>query len=247
MMPSAQQKELEPALETADRKEADLHGLLREIHAAKISNLNSVHLRGTILFAEGETSRGVYMLRSGRATVSISSSEGRVVMLRVAQAGDVLGLNSVLQNAPYDTTVKTLELCRTDFISRADLMDLVQQSEAGAKVILNLVSQELGELTNRAKLLLLPQTVIGRLAKLLLEWTKTNGSDGAEVARLDRAFTHEELAQMICSSRETVTRLLTTLTKESIIRVTPGSILIRDRLALEKMAHGDNGHIKGDR
>jgi CRP-like cAMP-binding protein len=144
-------------------------------------------------------------------------------MLRVAQAGDVLGLNSVLQNGSYDTTVKALEPCRTDFIPRAQLIELMEQSEPGARAILKMLSRELTELTDRAKLVLLPQTVSGRLAKLLL--------DGA----LDKFLTHEQMAQMICTSRETVTRLLTTLSKQQVIRVTSDSILILDRLALEQI------------
>lgn len=240
-MPSAQQKEIEePALVAAERKRADLQSLLGEIHAAKIGNLNSVHGRGTVIFSEGEPARGVYILRSGRATLSISSSEGRVVMLRIAQTGDVLGLNSVLRNLPYDATVKALEPCRTDFIARSELLEFIQQNEAGAQAVLNVLSQELTELTERMKLLLLPQTVNGRLAKLLLELSKVNGSDAT---RVDRVFTHEEMAQMICTSRETVTRLLASLSRGSVIRITSNSILISDRLALEKVALGDGRHI----
>ena len=152
-------------------------------------------------------------------------------MLRMAQAGDVLGLNSVLQNGSYDTTVKTLEPCCTYFISRVELIEFMQQSQAGAQAILKLLSRELTELTDRAKLLLLPQTATGRLAKLLLDWSNGHGS-------VDRVLTHEEIAQMICSSRETVTRLLATLSRQQVIRVTSGSILINDRLALEKIARG---------
>ncbi len=208
--------------------------LLREIHASKIGHLNSLHGRGRVLFTEGDPARGVYVLRTGRAAVSISSSEGRVVLLRIAQAGDVLGLNSVMRDCSYDTTVKTLEPCRTDFISRVELIDLMQQSSAGAYAILKVLSQELAELTHRSKLLLLPQTVRGRLARLLLEWSKDNGS------RLDRVLTHEETAQMLCTSRETVTRLLAALTRQQVISVTSDSILIRDRLALEKITRDDN-------
>jgi len=149
-------------------------------------------------------------------------------MLRLAQPGDVLGLNSVLRNASYDTTVKTLEPCRTDFISRAQLLELMQHSGAGAWAILKMLSRELTELTDRAKLVLLPQTVTGRLARLLLEWSRGNGA----AAKL---LTHEEIAQMICSSRETVTRLLATFSRHQLIRVTVDSILILDRLALEKV------------
>jgi CRP/FNR family transcriptional regulator len=226
-MPNASQVEIsEPS---RDESRADLGLFLREIHATKIGHLNSLHGRGRVLFTEGEPVRGVYILRSGRAIVSIVSSEGRVVLLRMAQAGDVLGLNSVLRDATYDTTVKTLEPCRTDFISRVELIDLMQHSSAGAYAILRILSQELTELTDRAKSLLLPQTVSGRLARLLLEWSKDNGS------RLDRILTHEEIAQMICTSRETVTRLLAAFSRQQVISVTSDSIQILDRNALEKL------------
>ena len=102
--------------------------------------------------------------------------------------------------------------------------------------ILNMLSRELTELTDRAKLLLLPQTVSGRLAKLLLEWSKKSSSNMSGAVRVDRAFTHEEIAQMVCSSRETITRLLANLSKQQIVRVTSDSILICDHLALEKLA-----------
>ncbi|HEX7772096.1 MAG TPA: cyclic nucleotide-binding domain-containing protein, partial [Pyrinomonadaceae bacterium] len=159
-MPSARQIEVDqPSNGQAD---VDLYSLVREIHGSNIHKLNSLHGRGTVLFAEGEPARGVYILRTGRATVSISSSEGRIVMLRLAQAGDVLGLNAVLRNCSYDTTVRTLEPCRTDFISRVELFELMQQSHAGAQTILRILSRELTELTDRAKLLLLPQTASSR-------------------------------------------------------------------------------------
>ena len=229
-MPNARQVEIEESSnDQQNGSRAGLCLLLREIHASKIGHLNTLHGRGKVLFAEGEPARGVYILRTGRAAVSISSSEGRVVLLRMAQAADVLGLNSVLSNGSYHTTVKTLEPCRTDFISRLELVELMQQSSAGAYAILRILSQELTELTDRAKLLLLPQTVSGRLARLLLEWSKDNGS------RLDRLLTHEEIAQMICTSRETVTRLLATLSRQQVISVTSDSIFILDRLALEKI------------
>lgn len=235
-MPSAQHREIEePLVIPLDEQRADLPSILRALRPSNNGNLNSLHGRGKVLFAEGEPARGLYILRTGRATVSISSREGRVIMLRLAQPGDVLGLNSVLQNRPYDTTVKTLEPCRTDFLARSELIELQDQSHAIASTISELLSRELSELTERAKALLLPHTVNGRLAKLLLEWSKENGS---ATARVDRVLTHEEIAQMICSSRETVTRLLASLTKQQVIRVTTDSILICNRCALEHIAEG---------
>lgn len=226
-MPSAQHVELnEPAGVPAT---GDLYSLLNAIHASNIRNLNSFHGRGKVLFAEGEPARGVYILRTGSATVSISSSEGRIVIPRIAQAGDVLGLNSVLQSAPYDATVRTIEPCRTDFIPRAELLELIETSHAGARVVLKLLSHELTELAKHTRSLLLPQTASARLAKLLLEWSRKS-------VRIERVFTHEEIAQMIGSSRETVTRLLASMSRSKIIQITPDSIVIHGGAALEKMA-----------
>lgn len=230
-MPNAQKIEIdEPAGLAMNHAGIDFPSLLQAIHAANVSNLSLLHPRGRVLFAEGEPARGVHLLRTGRATVSISSSEGRVVILRLAQAGDVLGLNSVLQKGTYETTVKALEPCRTDFISHTDLMDLMRKSQTVTHAITTILSRELAELTNRARSLVLPQTAVAKLARLLLELSRQNG--------VDRIFTHEEFAQMICSSRETVTRLLANLDKRQIIRVTSGAIAICDRAALQTIAAG---------
>ena len=229
-MPSAQKQETDEGAELAmGRPGADFRSLLQAIHSSNISNLSLVHPRGKVLFAEGEPARGVFILRTGRATASISSSEGKLVILRIAQAGDVLGLNSVLRNASYNITVKTIESCRTEFIPRKELVDLMERNQPTAQTIAQLLSREVAELTDRARLLLLPQTANAKLAKLLLEWSE-------HAPQITKSFTHEDLAHMICSSRETVTRLLASLNRRRIIRVSPDSILISDRAALQKIA-----------
>lgn len=236
-MPSAQQKETEePAGLAMNRPGADFRSLLQAIHSSNISNLSLVHPRGKVLFAEGEPGRGIFILRTGRATVSISSSEGRLVILRIARPGEVLGLSSVLRNASYNTTVKTIELCRTDFMPRSELADLMERSQPAARAISQILSWELVELTERARSLLLPQTANAKLARLLLEWCEDSRTSKSCKMRITRTFTQEEIAHMICSSRETVTRLFTNLNRHRIICVTSDSILISDHAALQKIA-----------
>ena len=222
-MPSAQEIQTDPGPATI-RSGADL------LQTSNGGRLSLLHPRGKILFAEGEPARGVFILRTGRATVSISSSEGRVVILRIAQPGDMLGLNSALRNASYNTTVKIIEPGRTDFIPRKQLVELSESNQRVAQTISQMLSREVAELTERARSLLLPQTANAKLARLLLELCDEAG------AQIARTFTHEDLAHMICSSRETVTRLLAALIRRQIIRVTPDSIVISDRLALQKLA-----------
>jgi len=233
-MPSAQH------VETNERWErtagSDLRSLLDEIPALNIRNLDSLHGRGSMLFAEGEPARGVYILRTGRAAVSISSSEGRIVILHMVQAGDVLGLNAVLRNSTYEATVRTLAPSRVNFIPRAELMGLVENSDAAASAVIKLLGRELAQLKSRARSLLLPQTACARLAQLLLQLTKEAEGERARV--IDKVFTHEEVAQMIGSSRETVTRLLASLSRRQIIRITSDSIFIHDRTRMEEIARG---------
>ena len=206
----------------------DLRSLLGHICVSNTRNRTRFHDRGTVLFAEGDPARGVYVLKRGSAAVSVSSSEGRVVILRLAHAGEVLGLNCVLCNSFYDTTVKTLAPCCIDFMSRAELIEFIERNQAGANALLRLLSRELSQLTERTRSLLLPQTASARLANLLLEC-------GRESTRIEKVFTQEEIAQMIGSSRETVTRLLTALRRRNIIQITSDSVVIRNRGALEYM------------
>ena len=236
-MPSAQQQQIHELSRVAtEGLRADVQSLLHAIHAFNISHLSSLHPRGKVLFAEGEAARGVFILRTGRASLSIASSEGRVVILGIARAGDVLGLNSVLRDSVYNTTVKTIEPCRTDFSGRAEFIELIERSQPGAQAVLQILSREITEVTNRARSVLLPQTANAKLARLLLDWCDEAGVSDSDVVRIDRVLTQEEIAQMICSSRETVTRLLAGLTRRRIVRITSDTILIYDRTALERTA-----------
>ena len=223
------------------RQNGDLRSLLTQVCASNIMNQPRFHNRGIVLFAEGEPPRGVYILRTGSAAVSVSSSEGRVVTLRVAHAGEVLGLNCVLSNSFYDTTVKTLAPCCVEFVSRGQLIKFSEKSQASANVLLSLLSRELTQLTERTRSLLLPQTATARLANLLLECSR--GS-----TRIEKVFTQEDIAQMIGSSRETVTRLLTEFRRRNVIQITSDSVLIRDRTALENMLEpkDQSGHLLRD-
>ena len=81
---------------------------------------------------------------------------------------------------------------------------------------------------------LLAPSSAGKLAKLLLSWT--NGHDGDREVRVRTELTHEEMAQMIGASRETVTRVLSDLKKRQLIRLEGSTLVIRDRIGLEELA-----------
>lgn len=217
----------------ADRLLGDL--LPEEIHNARDIKLNCDHSRGTVLFSEGQPARGLYVLRAGRAKVSTSSSKGKVVILRIAQAGDMLGLNSVLKGSTYDATVELLERGQTDYIARTDLMDLLDRSERARTGLAEALSKELTEVVAHARSLLLPQSTSERLAAFLLKWSDER-DEQPEGIKVNHGLTQEEIGQMICTSRETVTRLLADLKRQRVLSFARNAIFVNDVRALEVLA-----------
>jgi CRP/FNR family transcriptional regulator, cyclic AMP receptor protein len=195
--------------------------------------LRITHPRGMVLFAEGQPAAGVYLLCAGRAKVSISSSEGKVVIMRIARSGDLLGVDSVLKGRPHDATVETLERCRLGFISTSNFISLLDRSKAARTRVSQYLCDELSELTESARLLLLSQSAQEKLVRLLLKWYDELGEPTSEGTRLNHGLTHEEIGQMICASRETVSRLLTELKRRQIVRLDGAGLLVHSRTALE--------------
>ncbi|HEX6732986.1 MAG TPA: Crp/Fnr family transcriptional regulator [Pyrinomonadaceae bacterium] len=192
--------------------------------------------RGSVLFVEGQRPHGVYVLCEGRAKVSIASAEGRTFVLRVAEPGDLLGLNSVLTDRPSEATVETLERSRIDFVSREDLLKLLARDRKACLGVAHALGNKLTGVMGHARLLLLSQSAPEKLARLLIRWSDKHGKRTAQGIRINSSLTHEEIAQMICASRETVTRVLGEFKRKHIVSLIDNAIFVRNRKALEAVA-----------
>ncbi len=190
-----------------------------------------------LLFVEGQTARGAYVLCSGKVKLSTTSREGKVLILRYAEAGDVLGLSAALTGQPFELTAETSGPCRLNFVERDALIQRIEQSgELGMRTSLAL-SRDVRSAQRDIHDLVLARSSAGKLAKLLISWAKVKDKqkDLGEV-RIRAAATHEQMAQMIGSSRETVTRLLGDLKKKDLIRLDGPTLVIRNLSALRVLA-----------
>jgi CRP/FNR family transcriptional regulator, cyclic AMP receptor protein len=196
---------------------------------------HSVMPAGALLFVEGQTPRGVFVLCSGMVKLSTTSKEGKVLILKQAEAGEVLGLSAAISGTNYEMTAETASPCQLNFIGRQDLMDLLEnESEVGLHAALWL-SREFQGAYRDIHDLVLARSSSGKLARLLLSCAPP-GIRESEELHLRSAMTHEEMAQRIGSSRETVTRLLSDLKKKRLIRLEGATLVIRDRTGLEALA-----------
>ena len=206
--------------------------LLRSLDS---SSYHSVMPAGALLFVEGQTPRGVYVLCSGKAKLSTTSKDGKVLILKQAEAGEVLGLSAAISGTNYEMTAETCTPCQLNFIGRQDLMALLQnESEVGVHAA-QALSREFQSAYRDIHDLVLARSSSGKLARLLLSCAPAPSPLLVE-QRLRSTMTHEEMAQRIGSSRETVTRLLSSLKKKRLIRLEGATLVIRDRTGLEALA-----------
>src|SRR6201981_1325456 len=84
------------------------------------------------LFVEGQTPRGVFLLCSGKVKLSTSSRDGKVLILKMAGAGEMLGLSAAIAGTEYELTAETAMPCQVNFVPREPLLDLISRyGEAG--------------------------------------------------------------------------------------------------------------------
>lgn len=209
---------------------------LNDLRGMDHLRVSKCYPRGSVLFIEGQRPRGVYVLCEGRAKVSIASPQGKTLLLRIAKAGDLLGMNATLTGQPYGATVETLERCRIDFMAREQLLKLLDRDKRIYAGVAQALSRKLSSMAEHTRLLFLSQSSSEKLARLLVQWCDEDGKRTAEGIQLRSGLTHEEIAQMICASRETVTRVLNDFKRRHIVNLVDNTIFVRNRKALEAVA-----------
>ena len=188
---------------------------------------------GAVLFVEMQASRGVFFLLRGRIKLSVCAPDGKTNILRVAEAGDVVGAAAAVSNRPYETTAETLEPCEISFLRQNDLLRLMRQYNEFAIRMAEYLSREYNS-TCREIRSRMHATASGKLARLLVGWLDKNGEAEAP-GQMKFVLTHDEIAEMIGTSRETVTRLLTQFKRKQFIRRNGSSLVVLNRAALESM------------
>lgn len=190
-----------------------------------------LYQKGSWLFVEGESSNGIYVLCRGWVKLSTCSKDGKVIILHIAEPGEILGLSSTVSDSIHITTAEALEECEVNYVRSKDFLRFLEQN---TEACLNVVRQ-LSENYNTACLQLctlgLSNSVADKLGTLFLGWCKP-GYDTNDEIHLKITYTHEELAQMIGTSRESVTRQLKVFRDCNLITQKGSKLFIPDKKKL---------------
>jgi CRP/FNR family transcriptional regulator, cyclic AMP receptor protein len=189
---------------------------------------------GAVLFAEGQSSRGVFIVRRGRVKLSICGNDGRTLILRIVETGCPLGVASVVSGREYEATAETQEPSEISFLRQSDLLRLMRLHGEIALWVTQHISHDYATTCREIRDLILSDSASEKLARLLVGWLDQN-TEARNPSQMKLALTHEEIGQMIGTSRETVSRLFAGFKKQRLIFQSGSTLVIPNRLALESL------------
>jgi len=195
----------------------------------------AVYPEHAVIFVEGQPPRGIFLLCQGQAKLSANSQDGKTLILRVAKAGEVLGLQATITGRPYDVTVETMQPCQLNFVSREDFLPFIKQHGDACLQAAQHVCRDYHDACDVARSVGLSHSISERLAKFLLQ-SSAEGEVANGVVRTKLALTHEDIAQLIGSSRETITRILTGFRKMKIAELKGSTLILHNKTALGRLA-----------
>jgi CRP/FNR family transcriptional regulator len=212
-------------------------GVLKKLDQVKIP---AQYPKGAILCNEGYQSRGAFIICKGRVKLSTMSSEGRSLIVRIAKAGEIIGVSAALAGSPYEVTAETMEHTTVSFVTRQDFLNLLQHCPDLGLRLINQLAYNYRSSYQELRSLGLSGSVAEKLARLLLEWAGSEGAAGNKSSangrlRFTMRVTQEEIAELIGSTRETVSRQLSDFRHRKIVEIHGPTVTLLNRAELERM------------
>ena len=215
------------------------HLLVQKLTPALRQELNAACFRvtlpvGSTVFHEGDEPNGVFILRKGRAKVTMNSEEGRTVILYLAAPGELLGLSSTISGNRRQVSSIAVEPCELDMVRRDAFLDFLNRHEDQFRAALDELAMQHTCILHAIRRLSLAPSLLANLARFLLGLNCPEAEPQTDKVHL--RMTQEEIAQQLGTTRESVTRTLSRLRKDHIIEQRGHIITILNRKMLEHLA-----------
>jgi CRP/FNR family transcriptional regulator, cyclic AMP receptor protein len=227
------------ASESCDRCGLRATGFFCQLDATVLKDFNAVRSTatypgGAILYLEKQDPRGVFVLCAGAVKLSISSSAGKTLILRIAKPGEILGLMAVLANTPYEVTAETLHPCQVAFIRRDDFLNLLAKHPQMHRGVVKQLTALYSGACEQLRTVGLSASAPEKVARFLLDCA-SQGKPTRSGMQIKVPLTHEEIAEFVGTTRETVTRTLSEFKTKRLVVLQGSTLTISDRAALESI------------
>lgn len=188
--------------------------------------------KGTIIFMEGDPGEAFYFIKSGKVKIYKTTSDGREHIFTILSEGGVFAEVALFNDIPYPATAEVLEDVELGMIKNKDLEDLIRRNVEIALQIIKVFSKKLFSSQQKVKELALGDTY-DRIARTLIVFAKDHGIKTPNGIEIRLNISRQELANMIGTARETVSRSLSQFRKEGSIDIEGRKIIIKDMDKLE--------------
>ncbi len=177
---------------------------------------------GSQIICEGDYGDAVFFIISGQAKVTLYGEQGREIVLSILKEGDMFGEMAIMDEKPRSANVETVRLMRCLVVQKEAFIHYLSVHHRVYSTMFAYLTGRLRDATRKIGGLALLD-VCGRIAHTLMGMAKASGAE--EVVEIERP-THEELAAMIGSSREVVSRALKKMSGEGYIKIEKKRILL---------------------
>lgn len=190
--------------------------------------------RGQILYVEGKPVDGLYCIQSGKVKV-IKNIDGKDAIVRISSSGDLLGHYGLFSTNKHFSTATALEDIQLCFLDKKLIFQLMEKHQDISSLFIKKLCYEMS--STKAKLSsIMNKNIRERLAELLLTLSESYGEANEDRIKLEIRLTREEMASMIGTVNETVTRFITEFKSDGIIEEEDKVIYITNQEKLMKVA-----------
>lgn len=222
-----------PWPEWRDLQEEECRELLSLLRGLGIASAERSYQPGDAIYREGEYGDALYVLTSGVMKLFRPYSGAKEATLRLLRPWDIFGHLAFAGETTQRAYAEAVTECRVTKIPKVFMERAIRQEPRVALKVMTLLELRLVQYEELVKCLLPRETEV-RLANLLPLLARKFGTqeDGSGPVTIDLRLTHQDLAAMVASTRESVTKVLNDMRNRGVIDIEAGRITLRDRRAL---------------
>lgn len=191
-----------------------------------------------IIYSPEDKGSAMYILKKGRVRIFKLSVDGKMITLAILGDKDIFGAMSMIKEGTYEAFAETLEDSYICAIKQEDFYNAVKEMPEIAMRLIEKINQKLKDAEDRIKDLVF-HDVPARIANILLKLAGEFGKDTPSGIQISFKITHQELADMVGATRETVTIILNDFKNDNLIKIDEKYITILDERTLKGWAGKD--------
>jgi CRP/FNR family transcriptional regulator, cyclic AMP receptor protein len=181
--------------------------------------------KDTVVFFENEEGDSFFMILEGRVKVTILGDDGREVILSMLGPGDFFGEMALLDNEPRSATAIAVEETELLSLHRTDFQTVLTDNRSITSALIKVLTARLRRANHQISTLALLD-VYGRVARVIVDMAREEGRRLRDGRIAFRRATHQEIANRIGTTRETVTRMLKDLERQGLIHIEGKEIVV---------------------